>query len=967
MSLHSAGRFKRVRTRVFRLGACLALIVSSGVAVADAAQSATTNVGTLTFSPATGLASDPVDLTTVSKGPNTGCPTGSGSARGIINGPGQWINIPLIGTDTSNVSTTGEFHEPLGDTLGGIAAANSLSILVGKYDISLICQDADGVATFGSFDSSIWFTSATQFQSTDPAVQVASTTTVVSASPVSPQALGTSVTFTAMVSPTSAAGSVQFKDGNTSLGSAEAVSGGHATYATNALTAATHSISAVFTPSTNAYSASMATAISYVISNPSATSTATLVTSNPVSPVVAGAPVTFTATVTPTAAGSVQFKDNGVNLDSVQTVSGGHALLTTSALTAGVHSITAAFAPTDTAAFNGSLSSALPFTVSPGTVQVTATALAADPVSPSAVGGPVVFTATVTPTGAAGSVQFKDGSSNLSGAQPLSGGKATLSISSLAGGSHQIIAAFTPTDAGVYAASTSPAATYVIAGNLMATTTALSSNPGSPAASGTPVTFLASVNPVVAGTLQFKDGGVALGAAQAVVSGAASTSTSTLSSGSHDITAVFTPADAATYAGSTSTAITFVVTAPTGSNLGTLTFNPETGQDSDPLLIMTHSAGAHPGCPTAAGSARAVVNGPGWSDIPAIGTTTADFSNTADFSLTVGDTFTGLAATNQLTIVAGEYDFTLYCQDVDGVNVLGTFTGSIWFTDPTHFQSTNPAGSTTTTTTSLVVGPDGRQDLGKAVTVAAAVAPANAVGAVQFKDTVSGVTVNLGMPVTLTGGAGQLVTSTLPFGMHTFTVTFTPADATKFKASESGSVVYVVALPVPPKLMVAAHIDGPLRVGGVLGCFATYKLGTSYAYTWYRNGRAIAGAVRSTYRLAAQDFLRTIACRMTARNLGGSTPSMSRTVAYGLQFKMRAAPYIRGSHQIGKTLLAIPGTWSPKPQSYSYIWLRDGKAIAGATKQGYRVAQADMGHKLTANVTVKATFYSLVTQATRPI
>jgi uncharacterized repeat protein (TIGR01451 family) len=72
--------------------------------------------------------------------------------------------------------------------------------------------------------------------------------------------------------------------------------------------------------------------------------TTTAVTSS-VNPSSVGQSVTFTATVTSTAGtptGTVQFKDNGVNLGAPQALNGsGVAQLTTSTLTGGVHSITA--------------------------------------------------------------------------------------------------------------------------------------------------------------------------------------------------------------------------------------------------------------------------------------------------------------------------------------------------------------------------------------------------------------------------------------------------------------------------------------------------------------------------------------------------------------------------------------------------------------------------------------------------
>jgi Bacterial Ig-like domain (group 3) len=73
----------------------------------------------------------------------------------------------------------------------------------------------------------------------------------------------------------------------------------------------------------------------------------------------------------------------------------------------------------------------------------------------------VTLTATITPTAAAGTVQFKDGTADL-GNRPVSNGTASISTSMLAVGSHQLTAVFTPTNPAAYARSTSPAVTVVV-------------------------------------------------------------------------------------------------------------------------------------------------------------------------------------------------------------------------------------------------------------------------------------------------------------------------------------------------------------------------------------------------------------------------------------------------------------------------------------------------------------------------
>jgi hypothetical protein len=65
-----------------------------------------------------------------------------------------------------------------------------------------------------------------------------------------------------------------------------------------------------------------------------------------------------------------------------------------------------------------------------------------------------------------------------------------------------------------------------------------------------------------------------------------------------------------------------------------------------------------------------------------------------------------------------------------------------------------------------------------------------------------------------------------------------------------------------------------------------------------------------------------------------------------------AAPVLSGTPAVGETLACAAGTWTGSPAPvYSYAWLRDGVAIAGATASSYTVQGADEGNGLTCKVT----------------
>lgn len=63
-------------------------------------------------------------------------------------------------------------------------------------------------------------------------------------------------------------------------------------------------------------------------------------------------------------------------------------------------------------------------------------------------------------------------------------------------------------------------------------------------------------------------------------------------------------------------------------------------------------------------------------------------------------------------------------------------------------------------------------------------------------------------------------------------------------------------------------------------------------------------------------------------------------------------PTINGQHQTRATVTADPGLWNETPSSYSYVWLRNGVAIPGATFQSYTLTDDDIGeNKIAVRVT----------------
>jgi Bacterial Ig-like domain (group 3) len=384
------------------------------------------------------------------------------------------------------------------------------------------------------------------------AVNQAGITTAV-ASSQNPSTFGQSVTFTATLSGGGATptGTVTFLDGATPLGSGP-LAGGSATFSTSSLTPGSHSITGVYSGDPN-YTGSTSPVLTQTIIRTAAT---TLASSQ--SPSSFGQSVTLTATVTgggATPTGTVTFKDGATALGTGSLASGS-ATFATSSLTPGSHSLTAVYA--GDANYAGNTSSVLTQAVN----QAAATVALASSQSPSIFGQAVTFTATVTGAGGTptGTVTFKDGVATL-GTSSLSSGSATFAASSLTAGSHSITVVY----AGDinYTGVTSPALTQIV-NQAAATTSALSSS-RNPSEVGQAVTFTATVTSGVGtpgGTVTFNDGGAGLGSGT-LAGGIATLTVTTLTRGSHSITAVY--AGNANFITSTSAALIQAVDTPADS------------------------------------------------------------------------------------------------------------------------------------------------------------------------------------------------------------------------------------------------------------------------------------------------------------------------------------------------------------------------------------------------------------------
>ena len=347
----------------------------------------------------------------------------------------------------------------------GAAAGGATGTMVFKDGATPLSTNtvSDGVATlttgtlfFGThtltavYSGMPWFYQASTSAPLSQVVQATTTTsTALGASP-NPSEVGSNVTFTAVVRTNGVAasglgGTMTFRDGATVLRT-NTVSGGVATFTMNTLAYGSHLVKAEYS-GYSTYLGNTSAPLIQIVLNITATTTILGASSNPS---LVGSNVTFTATVQasggPTAGGLMVFKDGAIAL-STNTVNGGVATFTTSALAYGSHLMKAEYS--GYGAYLGSTSA--PLTQIVQTLVATTTTLASTP-NPSIADSDVTFTATVTPSWAAGSVVFKQDGDAVS-TNTVSGGVATFTTSDLSLGSYLMTAGYS--GYGICLASTS--------------------------------------------------------------------------------------------------------------------------------------------------------------------------------------------------------------------------------------------------------------------------------------------------------------------------------------------------------------------------------------------------------------------------------------------------------------------------------------------------------------------------------
>lgn len=172
--------------------------------------------------------------------------------------------------------------------------------------------------------------------------------------------------------------------------------------------------------------------------------------------------------------------------------------------------------------------------------------------------------------------------------------------------------------------------------------------------------------------------------------------------------------------------------------------------------------------------------------------------------------------------------------------------------------------------------------------------------------------------------------------------------------------------------------SAPVLTGGssVGSTLSALNLGTwspsgiALKMQWQVNGRAVASATGGTYVIRLADVGKKITLKVTVANFAGegypSTSKVSKSIKATRGTVSIGDCYmdLPNGTTVGKTVSVVDGYWYAGTARVAYTrqWLRNGKPIAGATKNRYKLTAADKGKKIEVKVTGPARGYKPASQ-----
>lgn len=128
--------------------------------------------------------------------------------------------------------------------------------------------------------------------------------------------------------------------------------------------------------------------------------------------------------------------------------------------------------------------------------------------------------------------------------------------------------------------------------------------------------------------------------------------------------------------------------------------------------------------------------------------------------------------------------------------------------------------------------------------------------------------------------------------------------------------------------------------------------GVVLSQQWLRNGAPIPGATSTSYQLGLADVGSAISVQVTGQLAGYQGASATSVATASVVGVVKAGrPTLSGKAMVGRKLTAKTGSWTPGSVTFTYTWLRNGRAIKGAKRKTYTPTKADQGKRISVKVT----------------
>ena len=180
---------------------------------------------------------------------------------------------------------------------------------------------------------------------------------------------------------------------------------------------------------------------------------------------------------------------------------------------------------------------------------------------------------------------------------------------------------------------------------------------------------------------------------------------------------------------------------------------------------------------------------------------------------------------------------------------------------------------------------------------------------------------------------------------------------TTSKANFSSAFVSSTPMLVTNPKALAAAIAGSGTVGSTLTATPSESASVQVRYQWLRAGKAISGAITSTYTPTSLDYLKAISITTTVTQNGFPvTTTTSPTVVIKAGTIPSPDIAIAGSPVMAQTLLLTASI--PYGTKATYQWLNEGVPIPNSSGSSYRVKAVDVGKNISVRVTLTKTAYN---------